>query len=148
MHSLFRGWHDERSEEIGNPSGSMTQIPEHGRAVLSIDVASECGEDLVIHLFLAEMAKGLDHSAALTPGSSHVARGGMQEQDYAFADLHLPGRAVGEEYYARGHLFGEFQNICGVGTGRLESYGVTHHQGARDGIGGGGYNSKDCNKRN
>ena len=70
---------DERPEEIGNPGGGMTQILEDRRAVWGGDVTSERGEDIVIHLFLAEMSQGLDQGAALASRSGHVARGGMKE---------------------------------------------------------------------
>jgi hypothetical protein len=99
--------------------------------------------DLIIDLILAKVAEGLDDGAADAPGCGHVPRGGVLEDDFPLPDLHLAGRAVGQEDDAGGNLAGESEHNGGVSPGWLDADGVPGDKGTGDRIGGWGDRAED-----
>ena len=75
----------------------MIQVLSDGRSVGLGDLATQDREAIVVDLILAEMTMGLNERAALPTGRSHFPRGGVLEVNLPAADLHLAGRAIGEE---------------------------------------------------
>ncbi len=79
---------------------------------------------LVADLPGADVTKGLDDRAADPAGRRHVAGGRVFQDDLLTADSDMSSRAVCEEYDSGWNLFGQPQQVRGVGAGRLESRGV------------------------
>ena len=118
----------------------MDEILADDRVVRSGDAAAQDGDDLIIDLILTEVAEGLDDGAADAPGRSHVAGGGVLENDFPLPDLHLAGGTIGQEDDAGGNLIRESEYIGGVVPGWLDADGVPGDQRTGNGVCGRG----DC----
>ena len=79
---------------------------------------------LVADLFGTEMPKGLDDRAADPAGRRHVACGRVLQDDLLTADSDMSSRAVREEDDSGRNLFGQSQQVRGIGAGGLEARGV------------------------
>jgi len=128
----------QAAEQFGDPRRRMDEVLADGGVVGGGDAAAQDGDDLIIDLILAEVAERLDDGSADPPGRGHVARGGVLKDDFPFPDLHLAGRAVGQEDDAGWHLVGESEHIGGVGPGWLDADGVPGDKGTGNRVGGWG----------
>ena len=136
------GFHQGK-EQVGDPHRRMDEILAEDGVVSIGDVAAEDGDDGVIDLILSEVTERLDEGAADPARRGHVSRSGVLEDDFAFADLHLAGWAVGQEDDAGWDLVRESEYVGSVGSRWLDADGVPGDKGMCDGIGGWGDRAKD-----
>ena len=108
-------WLGQLTEDVGDPRRSMDEIFANGGVIRVGDATVQDGDDLIIDLLLPEMAEGLNDGSADSPGSGHISRSGVLEDDFSFADFDFAGRAVGQENDAGRNLIRKSENVGRIG---------------------------------
>src|SRR5208283_6072758 len=96
---------------VRHPSGSIFEVFEQSHLVVGIELTTQNGEHLVVHMALTQMAKCLNHGAALASGGGDVAWGGVLEDDFTLAEFDPAGCSVGQENNFHRDLIGKAEDV-------------------------------------